>query len=139
MSATLLCAAGLSLSAQDTASTPPPKGMVTYAGCVAASETRKNTYTMADGEIGPVYVLKGKNFRDLVGKRVEVTAKAPKKLAIKGGLYPNPNTAAQAGAISGGQAAVEAAQAGPYRNDFRPTVNLDVKSARIVTGDCPAR
>jgi hypothetical protein len=111
----------------------------TVTGCVEASSTERNRFTLTDGTTGPIYVLKGMSVRDFVGKRVEITARPPRRLKITGGLYPSPNAAAQAGAMDPGRAAVEALQNGPYGNERRPTIELEVRSARIVAGECPAR
>ena len=59
-------------------------GPVTLDGCVAASQTAKNAFTLDDD--GRTYALKGVNVRDFVGKHVEVIGAMPKRLSIVGGL-----------------------------------------------------
>jgi hypothetical protein len=131
----LAIAGAVAAAAQSSA----PADTRTVTGCVEASSTERNRFTLADGATGPIYVLKGMSVRDFVGKRVEITARPPRRLRITGGLYPSPNAAAQAGAIDPGRAAVEALQNGPYGNERRPTIELEVRSARIVAGECPVR
>ena len=65
---------------------PQKNGTVTLDGCVTASQTAKNAFTLDDD--GRTYVLKGVNVRDFVGKHVEVIGALPKRLSIVGGLYP---------------------------------------------------
>jgi hypothetical protein len=74
-------------AAPQAASKPAAKhGPVTLDGCVAASQTVRNTFTLDDD--GRTYLLKGVNVRDFVGKHVEVIGALPKRLTIVGGLYP---------------------------------------------------
>jgi hypothetical protein len=111
-------------------------GAVTLDGCVAASQTAKNVFTL--DEDGQTYVLKGVNVRDFVGKHVEVIGATPKRLSIVGGLYPSANVAGQAGAIDPGKAAI-ASQSGPTSQAAKPTVEFTVKSVRILSGACEAQ
>jgi hypothetical protein len=106
---------------------------VTLDGCVTASQTAKNAFTLDDD--GRTYVLKGVNVRDFVGKHVEVIGAMPKRLSIVGGLYPSANVAGQAGAIDPGKAAI-AAQGGPTSQAAKPTVEFTVKSVRMLSGTC---
>jgi hypothetical protein len=127
---------GAAASPQTAAANPPPKNApVTLDGCVAASQTAKNAFTLDDD--GRTYVLKGVNVRDFVGKHVEVIGAMPKRLSIVGGLYPSANVAGQAGAIDPGKAAI-AAQSGPTSQAAKPTVEFTVKSVRILSGTCEA-
>jgi len=111
-------------------------GPVTLDGCVAASQTAKNAFTLDDD--GRTYALKGVNVRDFVGKHVEVIGAMPKRLSIVGGLYPSANVAGQAGAIDPGKAAI-AAQSGPTSQAAKPTVEFTVKSVRLLSGTCEAQ
>src|SRR5262245_57065125 len=103
-------------------------------GCIAASETVKNAFTLDDAD-GRTYLLKGVNVRGLVGKRVEVIGTPPKRLTIVGGLYPSPNVAAQAGGIDSVKAAI-ASQAGPTSQTERPPIEITVKSVRVLPEPC---
>jgi hypothetical protein len=108
-------------------------GPVTLDGCVAASQTARNTFTLDDD--GRTFVLKGVDVRDFVGKHVEVIGALPKRLTIVGGLYPSANVAGQAGAIDPTKAAI-AAQSGPTSQSARPTIEFTVKSVRVLSGTC---
>jgi hypothetical protein len=119
---------------QDAASKQPSKNApVTLSGCVEASPTAKNAFTLDDD--GRTYLLKGVNVREYVGKQVEVIGAMPKRLTIVGGLYPSANVAAQAGAIDPTQAAI-ASQSGPTSQSPKPTVDFTVKSVRLLPGAC---
>jgi hypothetical protein len=120
------------------AQTPPANqgsknGPVTIDGCVAASPTARNAFTLDDD--GRTYVLKGVNVRDFVGKHVEVIGALPRRFTIVGGLYPSANVAGQAGAIDPGKAAI-AAQSGPTSQSAKPTIEFTVKSVRLLSGTC---
>jgi hypothetical protein len=108
-------------------------GPVTLTGCVEASQTAKNAFTL--DEDGRTYVLKGVDVRDFAGKHVEVIGALPKRFTIVGGLYPSANVAGQAGAIDPTTAAI-AAQSGPTSQSSRPTIDFTVKSVRLLSGTC---
>jgi hypothetical protein len=108
-------------------------GPVTLDGCVAASQTARNAFTLDDD--GRTYVLKGVDVRDFVGKHVEVIGAMPKRLSIVGGLYPSANVAGQAGAIDPAKAAM-AAQSGPTSQSAKPTVEFTVRSVRVLSETC---
>ena len=120
--------------AQRTSPNAGPTGTVTHDGCVVASPTMKNAFTLEDD--GRTYILKGVDVRDLVGKHVEVIGAASKRLRIVGGLYPSPNVAAQAGGMDRTKAAI-ASQSGPTSQAARPPIEFDVKSVRVLSGTCP--
>ena len=85
------------LAAQSKAKKASPK-TVTISGCVAA-RPGSNDLTIEDPSGS--YRLTGLSLRDFVGQQVQLSGAVyeSKKLVIKGGLVPSPNTAAQAGAI----------------------------------------
>src|SRR6266576_3428415 len=64
------------------ASKAPKPTTVTHDGCVVASQTGKNAFTL--DEEGQTYVLKGVDLRDFVGKRVQVIGAAPKRFTVVG-------------------------------------------------------
>lgn len=122
--------------AQAPAKPPAPDSKLsTLSGCVADVRTPRRIYTLSDGAGSDVYELKGMNVRDYVGKRVEITGERPKGLRIVGGLYPNANVAAQAGDIDPVKAAM-AAQSSPNSNQQRPAIEFNVKSVKVVPGEC---
>jgi hypothetical protein len=108
-------------------------GPVTLDGCVEASQTAKNAFTL--DQDGRTYALKGVDVREFVGKHVAVIGALPKRFTIVGGLYPSANVAGQAGAIDPTKAAM-AAQSGPTSQSSRPTVDFTVKSVRLLSGTC---
>jgi hypothetical protein len=134
---TLLIGAAVAQSASAAqtapANQPSKNGPVTLSGCVEASPTAKNAFTL--DEDGQTYLLKGMNVRDFVGKHVEVIGAMPKRLTVVGGLYPSANVAGQAGAIDPTKAAM-AAQSGPTSQSPKPSVEFTVKSVRLLSGGC---
>jgi hypothetical protein len=79
---------------------------VTLTGCVSQSPLGNGDFTFTDGVSGSKYRLTGKGMRLYAGQQVEIVSGPNKRLAVKGGLYPSPNIAAQAGAIDPAQAAI---------------------------------
>ena len=132
--------APLTIRAQDkdkkAPSKPQPK-TISLSGCVVANEKSPDQFTIEDATEGQ-YRLSGMKLGDYVGQRVQLAGAVveSKRLVIKGGLLPNANVAAQAGAMDPARAAVASSggTAGPG------TVNLPefkVKSVRPVSGGCP--
>jgi hypothetical protein len=132
----LLSASALAQNKTDKPAKPAPK-IITLSGCVARGETMPGQYTLEDKEAGTRYRLTGTDFRDYIGRRVQISGGVPsRRLTIVGGLTPNANVAAQAGDMDPARAATAAAggAAGPG------TVQLPefrVKSVRPVSGACP--
>lgn len=110
--AVLLLAALVALPSMLTAQSTSPAeqkdgkrpAAITMSGCMSAKPTNGNfTFTAKDGS---KYRLTGKNLKKYAGQEVEIIGGEGKKLAVKGGLWPSPNAAAQAGAIDPGQAII---------------------------------
>jgi hypothetical protein len=124
------------LVAQDKTAKPAPK-IVTLSGCVVRGEKAPDQFTLEDAAEGK-YRLTGLKLRDYLGQRVSIAGGVveTKKLTIKGGLTPNANVAAQAGAMDPARAAVASAggAAGPGTVDLP---EFKVKSVRPVSGGCP--
>ena len=133
---TLLAASPALLAQQQPAKKGDKLTITTLTGCVEQSATAKNQFTMSDDS--GTYRLTGKDVREFVGKRVELAGAQP-KLLIKGGLYPTPNVAAQAGAMDPTRAAVAAAEAGPAGSNSAPLPEFRVQSIKPVTGGCASR
>jgi len=127
-----------SAAAQDKAAKPkPPPKMITLSGCVVRGETTPGQYTIEDKDAGTKYRLTGTDFRDYIGKRVQIVGGVPsRRLTIVGGLTPNANVAAQAGDMDPSRAANAAAGgvAGPGNVQLP---EFKVKSVRPVSGACP--
>jgi hypothetical protein len=124
-------------SRQEGEKKPEPVKIV---GCVAPDSSNANHFTLADLSTGSVaYRLSGKDVRQYVGKRVEITGVEP-KVKIIGGLGPSPNVAAQAGAIDPTQAAM--AQQGSQGNTKPGNIlvpELRVTAVKGVAGGCNPR
>ena len=124
------------LSAQDKKTPPRPK-TISLSGCVVRGEKTPDQFTLEDKSEGK-YRLTGVNLRDYIGQHVQIAGGVveTKRFTIKGGLMPNPNVAAQAGAMDPARAAMAAAggSAGPGTVDLP---EFKVKSVRPVSGGCP--
>src|SRR5437879_2383951 len=112
---------------------------ITLSGCIQPDDTAPDRYTITDTKAGTTYRLIGTGLRDYLGSPVQVDGGVVVKgITIKGGLQPNPNVAAQAGAIDPGRAAIASspgsAPVGSVDNvapqDFR------VKTVRRGAGSC---
>jgi hypothetical protein len=100
---TLLFAVAL-LGPQAQAPKTPPEPLK-LTGCLSTQLNPTGDYTFTS-EQGVQYRLTGKDSRKYAGKKIEITQADIKGLRIKGGLYPTPNIAAQAGAIDPVQAGI---------------------------------
>jgi len=114
---------------------PPLKkpANVTLTGCVQKSEAIGGGYTLSDGT--SIYRLTGVDVRDFVGRRVQIVGGQPSGLKIKGGLFPSPNVAGQAGAMDPTRAATAAIDAGAAKASGAPP-EFRVRSIKPVTGGC---
>ena len=112
---------------------------LTLTGCVAPDTTNNGHFTLADFSNGETtYRLSGADLRKYLGHRVElIGAAAEPKLKIVGGLTPNPNIAAQAGAIDPTEAAMAAQSAQANGRPGNVEIpELKVKTVRAVEGGC---
>ena len=76
-------------------------------GCISRDAIRPGQFNFLDNESGFKYRLTGKGLRKFVGQRVEIVGGPPGKgITFRTGLWPSPNTAAQAGALDPAKAAV---------------------------------
>jgi hypothetical protein len=113
--------------------------VVTLSGCVERAGQPPGQYMLEDKATGVKYRLTGTNVRNFVGQSVLIVGgAASKKLVITGGLTPNPNVAAQAGAMDPARAAV-AAQGGSAGPGSVELPEFKVKSVRPSTGTCERR
>jgi hypothetical protein len=138
----LLLASAISVGAQEkdaskSKKAAKPAAPLTLTGCVQRGESTPSQFTLSEGKGGPVFHLTGQDFRDNVGRRVQIIGGLPdsKRLHIVGGLTPSPNLAAQAGAIDPSRAVTQAATdaASPGHVDLP---EFKVKSVRPVAGPC---
>ena len=123
------------------AKTPSPPGAnkpVTLTGCVSRTEVTQGQFALADTDTGDRYRLSGTRMKKFAGKRVEIVgAPVTGRLTIKGGLYPSPNVAAQAGAIDPVKAAIAAMPGGTSSGTGDPQLpEFKVARVRAVGGSC---
>ena len=133
----LVLACSLPLAAQDKKKADKTPKTISLSGCVVRGEKTNDPFTLEDATEGK-YRLSGVSLRDYLGQRVQIAGGVveTKRLVVKGGLLPNPNVAAQAGAMDPARAAVAASggAAGPGTVDLP---EFKVKSVRPVSGGCP--
>ena len=123
--------------AQSTSSSPAPRSPVELVGCVSQDPGTSGSF-MLDESGGARYRLSGKSVRKYAGRMVRlIGGPQSKKLAIRGGLWPSPNIAAQAGALDPAQASIARQPGGAAAG----TGGIDlpefrVTSVRGVEGSC---
>jgi hypothetical protein len=105
-------------------------------GCMSTKPGTNGDYTFTT-EAGVKYRLTGKDSRKYGGKKVEITQNDAKGLRVRGGLYPSPNIAAQAGGLDPLQAAI-AAQPGGGAAAGTGTDLPEFRAARVraIEGAC---
>ena len=82
-------------------------------GCVAKDRFAPGQFTFQEADSGWKFRLTGKGLKNFVGHRVEIVGGPPGKgVTFRTGLYPSPNTAAQAGALDPAKAAIAAMPGG---------------------------
>lgn len=135
----LLAAAGATAAAQQPPAKPPAKGsnLVALVGCVNANPNQPGGFMLSEADQLNSYKLTGSSVRDYAGKRVQIYGEPPKRLKIVGGLYPNPNSAAQAGQDPVKDAMAAATPATTPGGSALP--EFKVKSVQVVEGECPGR
>ena len=116
---------------------PKPAEPITLSGCIVRGESGPGQFTLAEAKDSQMYRLTGTDFREYVGRRVQIVGAVPdsKRLKVVGGLTPSPNVAAQAGAMDPSRAVVAAATdaSSPGRVELP---EFKVKSVRPISGSC---
>ncbi len=112
------------------------EGPITLTGCVEPG-AGPNEYTIDDAAIGK-YKVSGNRINKFVGQRVEVVGNLDTgRLRIRGGLYPSPNVAGQAGAMDPVKAAIAAQPGGTSSGTGGVQLpELKVKSVKTLSGGC---
>jgi hypothetical protein len=130
------CVAAVAVGAQTSPSKPPQPKSLTLVGCVSTDDSKKDQVTFVAKD-GTEYRLSGTDARAYAGQRVQIVgATNPNKVHFRGGLYPSPNAAGQAGAIDPAQAAM-AAQ-GAYRGTGAAELpEFNVHAVKPMKGNCP--
>jgi hypothetical protein len=109
---------------------------VTLKGCVVRDTSSGSSYTFTDNT-GSKYRLAGKSVAKYSGMSVEVVGLIDKpNLSVKGGLWPSPNVAAQAGNIDPGVAAVAALGGGTAGTGRVELPTLRITRVGLGTSEC---
>lgn len=111
-------------------------GPITLTGCVEAG-ANPNEFTIDDEAVGK-YKVSGGRISRFVGRHVEVVGTPDTgRLRIRGGLYPSPNAAGQAGAMDPVKAAIAAQPGGTSAGTGGVQLpELKVKSVKTLSGGC---
>jgi hypothetical protein len=114
----------------------PASKTVTLTGCVEKGVT-PNQFTLQDPLNGK-YEVSGNGINKYLGQRVQVAGtRGSTRFRVKGGLWPTPNVAAQAGSIDPADAAVAAMPGGGASGTGEVDLpTFKVKSIRTVDGGC---
>ena len=124
-------------TASGTAARKDVPSTITLTGCVSGSPLTTGEFTFVDRVTGSKYRLTGKRMKGYAGQQVEIVSSPPAKLAIKGGLYPSPNLAAQAGGIDPAQEAIARQPGGAVNGTAAADVpEFRVGRVRTVPGAC---
>jgi len=102
---------------------------VSAAGCVQAANGSTSKFSLTDQKRGITYLLTGK----------DISAYEGKKVRIVGGLVPNANVAAQAGAIDPGKAAIESRGQGLAGTGNIRVEDFFVSTIKAMKGTCASR
>lgn len=134
-----ILASGAAASAQQTREATPknqPDRPISLTGCVEKGST-PSQYTITDMQNGK-YEVSGSNIARYVGRRVQVAGSAgSSRFRVVGGLWPNPNVAAQAGDMDPAKAALATQPGGPYSGTGEVALpTFKVKSVRTMSGAC---
>jgi len=111
---------------------------LTLSGCVSRDVATPGAFTFADADTGAKYRVSGVSLRKYNGQRVEIVGRPDdRRVTVRGGLFPSPNTAAQAGAIDPAKAAIANMPGGANRGTG--SVQLPafrVTRVRSLNGSC---
>jgi hypothetical protein len=129
--------AGVAAAQTAPASASSSRSPVELVGCVSDDPTASGSFTLDDSG-GSKYRLTGKSVRKYAGRMVRlVGGPQGKRLSIRGGLWPSPNIAAQAGAIDPAQASIARQPGGAASGTGGADLPVfRVSSVRGVEGSC---
>ena len=105
-------------------------------GCVTRDAAAKGPYTITDVKSGAKYRLTGKKMDKYDGKKVVVGGPG-NRVAVKGGLWPSPNAAAQAGALDPAQESIARQTGGGGSASTTTVPEFNVVRVRTLEGTCP--
>jgi hypothetical protein len=131
--AVMLLVPGMNAQNQSTRSTT----QVELTGCVSERANETGTFTFTETQTGGKYRLTGKKMQNYAGKMVAVFGGPNKRLAVRGGLWPSPNAAGQAGALDPAQESIarQTGGAASARGDAA-LPEFNVVRVRTVDGSC---
>ena len=126
----------LAQSADKPAESKRTEGPITLTGCVEPGGG-PNEFTIDDASVGK-HRVSGSRINRFVGQRVEVIGSLDTgRLRVRGGLYPSPNAAGQAGAMDPVKAAIAAQPGGTSAGTGGVQLpELKVKSVKTLSGGC---
>jgi len=134
--ASLFIVGVLMVQAIDAQTKTSSKAPIELTGCVSGQPTPNGTFTL-DAKDGGRYRLTGKRIEKYAGKMVAVVSGPNKRLAVSGGLWPSPNTAAQAGALDPAQESISRQPGGVAKGGPGAELpELHVVRIRTVDGAC---
>lgn len=135
LGATLLAANVPAQQPTDNGAKVAPRTL-TLTGCVEQGRA-PNQFTLTDQQ-GGKYEVKGNRIGRYLGQRVEIAGSQDTgRLKIRGGLYPNPNAAAQGGSRDPVRTAMEGMPGGPGSGTGEVALpSFKVKSVKTLGGGC---
>jgi hypothetical protein len=109
---------------------------ITLTGCIEQGGM-PNQFTLSDAHNGR-FQISGNRIARYRGQRVEIVGTTTAgKIQVRGGLWPSPNVAGQAGAMDPARAAVAAQPGGPSTGTRDVELpRFSVKSVRALDGKC---
>jgi hypothetical protein len=115
---------------------PTAPKTLTLTGCVERGSV-PNQYTIED-DVNGKYEVSGSDIKKYLGKRVQVAGTpGSNRFRVKGGLWPTPNVAAQAGDIDPAKAAIAAQPGGGATGTGEVDLpTFKVKSVRTLGSEC---
>jgi hypothetical protein len=123
------CLVLIGVAAAQSPAPPSNSSRVELVGCVSDDPGASGAFTL-DESGGSKYRLTGKSVRKYAGRMVRlVGGPQGKRLSIRGGLWPSPNAAAQAGAIDSAQASIARQPGGAASG----TGGVDLPEFRVVS------
>jgi hypothetical protein len=137
---TLVIGGGHAAAGQQTSSSSKKTDQpstITLTGCISGKPLSTGEYTFVENVSGSKYRLAGKGMKKYAGQSVEIVSGPNKALAIKGGLFPSPNVAAQSGALDPAEEARAHQPGGPSTGTDGPELpEFRVARVRGVPGAC---
>lgn len=128
----------VSSSAQEAATRPSTKAAapLTMTGCVSQKPGTAGQYVFQESESVAQYRLNGKNVKKFAGQKVEIVIGSTPKVAVRGGLWPSPNVAAQGGGVDAAQESIARQPGGGATGAGVELPELRITTLKGVQGAC---